>query len=110
MIPKQRLGSLIALLSPGRMVEVDRALAFALGLDVAELWSWDLGVEGVVDWWIGALVNWGLGGGAHSAWLEPARRSVLRAGSVTDCLSGRPGQMAGAAGIATRPAGCTLAG
>jgi mRNA-degrading endonuclease toxin of MazEF toxin-antitoxin module len=38
-VPKQRLGSLIALLSPGRMIEVDRALAFALVLDVPELWA-----------------------------------------------------------------------
>jgi mRNA interferase MazF len=38
-VPKHRLGSLIALVSPGRMVEVDRALAFALGLDVPELWA-----------------------------------------------------------------------
>ena len=38
-VPKQRPGSLIALLSPGRMVEVDRALAFALGLDVPDLWA-----------------------------------------------------------------------
>ena len=38
-IPKQRVGSLIALLPTGRMIEVDRALAFALGLDVPELWA-----------------------------------------------------------------------
>ena len=38
-VPKHRLGSLILFLSPGRMVELDRALAFALGLDVPELWA-----------------------------------------------------------------------
>jgi mRNA interferase MazF len=44
-VPKHRLGSLIAFLSPGRVLEVNRALAFALGLDVPDLWSGSLWLQ-----------------------------------------------------------------
>jgi mRNA interferase MazF len=38
-VPKHALGALIAHLSPGRMEDVNRAIAFALGLDAPGLWS-----------------------------------------------------------------------
>jgi mRNA-degrading endonuclease toxin of MazEF toxin-antitoxin module len=38
-IPKHRLGSVIAYLSSERMEEVNRAIAFALGLDTPAFWS-----------------------------------------------------------------------
>jgi mRNA interferase MazF len=38
-IPKHRLGSVIAHLSSERMEEVNRAIAFALGLDTPAFWS-----------------------------------------------------------------------
>jgi mRNA interferase MazF len=37
-VSKDRLGPLIAYLSPDRMIEVNRAVAFALGLDTAISW------------------------------------------------------------------------
>ena len=37
-VPKHRLGSVISYLSPERMAEVDRAIAFALGLDTPVAW------------------------------------------------------------------------
>jgi mRNA interferase MazF len=38
-VPKCQLGPVIAHLSPARMEEVDRATAFALGLDAPAFWS-----------------------------------------------------------------------
>jgi mRNA interferase MazF len=37
-VPKDRLGSVITFLSPARMAEVNRAVAFALGLDALIDW------------------------------------------------------------------------
>lgn len=37
-VPKAKLGSLIAYLSPERMVEVNQAISFALGLDALVHW------------------------------------------------------------------------
>ena len=37
-VPKGRLGSLITSLSPERMADVNRAIAFALGLDPTTYW------------------------------------------------------------------------
>jgi mRNA interferase MazF len=37
-VPKHKLGALITYLSPERMAEVNRAVAFALGLDTPILW------------------------------------------------------------------------
>lgn len=37
-VPKDRLGPVIAYLSPDRMTEVNRAVAFALGLDTPLFW------------------------------------------------------------------------
>ena len=38
-VPKRQLGPVIAHLSPERMEEVNRAIAFALGLDAPAFWS-----------------------------------------------------------------------
>ncbi len=38
-VPKHKLGPLIAYLSPERMAEVNRAVAFALSLDAPAFWS-----------------------------------------------------------------------
>ena len=37
-VPKDRLGAVIAYLSPDRMIEVNQAIAFALGLDPPAFW------------------------------------------------------------------------
>jgi mRNA interferase MazF len=41
-VPKSRVGSLITSLSTARMADVNRAVAFALGLDTLALWDADL--------------------------------------------------------------------
>jgi mRNA interferase MazF len=38
-VPKAKVGSLIAYLSPGRMEEVNQAISFALGLDAPVYWQ-----------------------------------------------------------------------
>ena len=39
-VSKRKIGPLIASLSQERMVEVNRAIAFALGLDAPAFWRW----------------------------------------------------------------------
>jgi mRNA interferase MazF len=44
-VPKRKVGSLITTLSADRMIDVNRAIMFALGLDALTLWEPDLSLN-----------------------------------------------------------------